>query len=138
MVRRAVWRLMALLGLREMSDLSPESEPKRTYDLFSPSDLAGAAYIPDMSCEDSKRARHRQRQARYEVRMRAGVALYPAPLSAIEIDAGRQHRGAVFFSRSAPKWDRRAGTCKNKLVSQNGRPRWADADHDQRTIASGF
>jgi hypothetical protein len=27
-----------------------------------------AAYIPDMSCEDSKRARHRQRQAAYEVR----------------------------------------------------------------------
>ena len=45
------------------------------------------AYIPDMSCEDSKRARHRQRQARYEARQRAGVALYPAPLGAAEIDA---------------------------------------------------
>ena len=45
------------------------------------------AYIPDMSCEDSKRARHRQRQARYEARQRAGVALYPAPLGASEIDA---------------------------------------------------
>ena len=30
--------------------------------------------------------RHRQRQARYEARQRAGVALYPAPLSAFEID----------------------------------------------------
>ena len=28
------------------------------------------AYIPDMSCQDSKRARHRQRQARYEARQR--------------------------------------------------------------------
>ena len=37
------------------------------------------AYIPDMSREDSKRARQRQRQARYEARQRAGVALYPAP-----------------------------------------------------------
>jgi hypothetical protein len=40
-----------------------------------------------MSREDSKRARHRQRQARYEARQRAGVALYPAPLGAAEIDA---------------------------------------------------
>jgi hypothetical protein len=46
-----------------------------------------AAYIPDMSCEDSKRACHRQRQARYEARLRAGVALYPAPLGAGEIEA---------------------------------------------------
>jgi hypothetical protein len=45
------------------------------------------AYIPDMSREDSKRARHRQRQAAYEARVRAGVALYPAPLGAVEIDA---------------------------------------------------
>ncbi len=28
------------------------------------------AYIPDMSREDSKRARHRQRQAAYEARVR--------------------------------------------------------------------
>jgi hypothetical protein len=28
-----------------------------------------------------------QRQARYEARLRAGVALYPAPLGAVEIDA---------------------------------------------------
>jgi hypothetical protein len=28
------------------------------------------AYIPCMSCEDSKRARHRQRQAAYEARVR--------------------------------------------------------------------
>lgn len=46
-----------------------------------------SAYIPDMSCEDSKRARQRQRQAAYEARLRAGVALYPAPLGASEIDA---------------------------------------------------
>jgi hypothetical protein len=46
-----------------------------------------AAYIPDMSCEDSKRACHCQRRARYEARLRAGVALYPAPLGAGEIDA---------------------------------------------------
>jgi hypothetical protein len=46
-----------------------------------------SAYIPDMSCEHSKRALHRQRQARYEARLRAGVALYPAPLGAVEIGA---------------------------------------------------
>ena len=45
------------------------------------------AYIDDMSCQDSKRARHRQRQARYEARLRDGVALYPVPLGAAEIDA---------------------------------------------------
>ena len=45
------------------------------------------AYIPDMSCQDAKRARHRQRQARYEARLRDGVALYPVPLGASEIDA---------------------------------------------------
>jgi hypothetical protein len=45
------------------------------------------AYIPDMSSEDSERARHRQRQARYEARLRDGVALYPVPLGALEIDA---------------------------------------------------
>jgi hypothetical protein len=32
------------------------------------------------------RLRQRQRQARYEARQRAGVALYPAPLGAAEID----------------------------------------------------
>jgi hypothetical protein len=42
------------------------------------------AYIPDMSCEDSKRERHRQRQAAYEARLRAGN---PAPLGSVEIDA---------------------------------------------------
>jgi hypothetical protein len=31
--------------------------------------------------------RHRQRQARYEARRRAGLALYPTPLGAAEIDA---------------------------------------------------
>jgi hypothetical protein len=40
-----------------------------------------------MSCPDSKRVHQRQRQARYEARQRAGVALYPAPLGADEIDA---------------------------------------------------
>jgi hypothetical protein len=43
-------------------------------DRLSPhSDLAideGAAYIADMSCDESKRARHRQRQAAYEARWR--------------------------------------------------------------------
>jgi hypothetical protein len=39
-----------------------------------------------MSCPDSKRARHRQRQARYEARMREGVGLFPTPLRASEID----------------------------------------------------
>ena len=37
--------------------------------------------------EKFKRLRQRQRQARYEARQRAGVALYPAPLGASEIDA---------------------------------------------------
>jgi len=45
------------------------------------------AYIADMSRQESKRVRHRQRQARYEARQRAVLALYPAPLSAAEIDA---------------------------------------------------
>ena len=36
--------------------------------------------------EESRRLRHRQRQARYEARQRAGVALYPVPLGATEID----------------------------------------------------
>ena len=40
-----------------------------------------------MSCEDSERARHRQRQAHTRPAKRAGVALYPAPLGAAEIDA---------------------------------------------------
>jgi hypothetical protein len=39
-----------------------------------------------MSCEDSKRASHRQRQARYEARLRDGIALYPVTLGAI-VDA---------------------------------------------------
>jgi hypothetical protein len=39
-----------------------------------------------MSCEDSKRARHRQRQAAYEARLRAGIGLFPTPLRAKEID----------------------------------------------------
>jgi len=45
------------------------------------------AYMPDMSCRDSKRARRRQRQARYEARRRSGVALYPAPVGVVERDA---------------------------------------------------
>jgi hypothetical protein len=54
--------------------------------LRAPSDISVSAYIPDMSCQNSKRVRHRQRQARYEARQRAGIALYPAPLGAGEID----------------------------------------------------
>ena len=45
------------------------------------------AYIADMSCEDSKRARHRQRHAAYEARLRAGVMLCLVPLGSDEIDA---------------------------------------------------
>lgn len=40
-----------------------------------------------MSRQESKRVHQRQRQARYEARLRAGVALYPVPLGAAEIDA---------------------------------------------------
>lgn len=36
---------------------------------------------------ESKRARQRQRQARYEARQRAGVALYPVPLGPTELNA---------------------------------------------------
>ena len=39
-----------------------------------------------MSPQDAKRARHCQRQARYEARMREGVGLFPTPLRASEID----------------------------------------------------
>jgi hypothetical protein len=49
-----------------------------------------------MSRGDSKRARHRQRQARYEASLREGVALYLASPSAIEMDA-LVHRGGIFF-----------------------------------------
>ena len=45
------------------------------------------AYIADMSCQDSKRARHRERQARYEARVRAGVMLCLVPLGPDEISA---------------------------------------------------
>jgi hypothetical protein len=44
------------------------------------------AYIADMSCDDPRRARHRQRQARYEARLRDGIGLFPTPLRASEID----------------------------------------------------
>lgn len=40
-----------------------------------------------MSRQDSKRQRQRERKARYEARQRTGIALYPAPLGALEIDA---------------------------------------------------
>jgi hypothetical protein len=40
----------------------------------------------DMSCDDPKRARHRQRQAAYEARLRDGVGVFPTPLRASEID----------------------------------------------------
>jgi hypothetical protein len=39
-----------------------------------------------MSRQDSKRARHRQRQARYEARLRDGIGLFPTPLRASEIE----------------------------------------------------
>jgi hypothetical protein len=40
-----------------------------------------------MSCQDySKRVRQRQRQARYEARLRNGIGLFPTPLGATEID----------------------------------------------------
>jgi hypothetical protein len=52
------------------------------------------------SQDDPKRARHRQSQAAYEARLRAGLRLYPAPLGAAEIDAlvalGWLADGAVF------------------------------------------
>ena len=40
----------------------------------------------DMSCQDSKRASQRQRQAAYEARLRDGIGLFPTPLRASEID----------------------------------------------------
>jgi hypothetical protein len=39
-----------------------------------------------MSRQDSKRARHRQRQAAYEARLRDGIGLFPTPLRADEIE----------------------------------------------------
>ena len=45
----------------------------------------GSKYL-GVPCQQSKRVRQRQRQARYEARQRAGVALYPVPLGATEID----------------------------------------------------
>ena len=40
-----------------------------------------------MSCQDSKRTRHRQRQAAYEARLRDGIAVYPVALGSPELDA---------------------------------------------------
>jgi hypothetical protein len=39
-----------------------------------------------MSCQESKRARQRQPQARYEARLRDGIVFFPTPLRASEID----------------------------------------------------
>jgi hypothetical protein len=39
-----------------------------------------------MLYDDRKHRRHRRRQAQYEARQRAGIAVYPVPLSAAEID----------------------------------------------------
>jgi hypothetical protein len=108
---------MALLGPREMSDLSPQRGPKRTmirvavtnrdfmrtrprlvsvdaaFDGLCPTQRSHlainecSAYISDMFRQDPKRARHRQRQARYEARQRAGLRLYPAPPGSAEIGA---------------------------------------------------
>ena len=39
------------------------------------------------SDDETCRARQRQRQARYEARQRAGVALYPVPLGPTELNA---------------------------------------------------
>jgi hypothetical protein len=39
--------------------------------LRSSGDVESATYIPDMSCDDPKCARHRQRQAAYEARLAA-------------------------------------------------------------------
>jgi hypothetical protein len=58
------------------------------------------AYIPDMLCQDTKRAR--QRQARYEARRRVGVALYPANLGGVEIDA--LHHGSYRTTTRTPTW----------------------------------
>jgi len=55
-----------------------------------------------MSYEHSKRALHRQRQARYEARQRAGVALYPANLGGVEIDA--LHHGSYRTTTTTPTW----------------------------------
>jgi hypothetical protein len=53
-----------------MPDLSPQSGPKRTFDQAALiwRFLSARPTSPDMSCKDSKRARHRQRQAAYEAR----------------------------------------------------------------------
>jgi hypothetical protein len=65
-----------------MSDLSPQSGPKQTFE-SARAHLAiceCTAYIPDMSCDDSKRARHRQRQAAYQARRPRLVSRF-TPLS---------------------------------------------------------
>ena len=55
-----------------------------------------SAYIPDMSCEDSKRARHRQRQARYEARSPERLPLSPGALRARRSRARRREGLTVF------------------------------------------
>lgn len=39
------------------------------------------------TCEETRRVNQRRRQASYEARRRVGVALYPTPLGAAEIEA---------------------------------------------------
>jgi hypothetical protein len=62
--------------------LNPQCGPKQTLITsrrFSPTICKSVAYIPDMSCDDSKRARHRQRQAAYEARLRDDIGLFSIP-----------------------------------------------------------
>src|SRR5262245_50585973 len=64
-------------------------------------------YIPDMSGDDSKLVSHRQLQAAYEARQRAGVMLCLVPLGPDEINALVRLRwlpsGAEATSRRRPR-----------------------------------
>jgi hypothetical protein len=48
------------------------------------------AYIPDISCEDSKRARHRQPQAAYEARF--AIATEASSLGGLSAPSLRCHQ----------------------------------------------
>jgi hypothetical protein len=91
------------------------------------------AYIPDTSCEDPKRARHRQRQARYEALQREQRSLSPGALRArrsrdlqragltVFHVVGHKRRVAARRSGDAPSVSRqiykfRRGVCKSAEI----------------------
>jgi hypothetical protein len=88
---RARCPLMALLGSCVMSDLSPHcGQSGHRSGRAHLAILAGRPTSSDMSCEDSKRARHHQRQAAYELH---SSEIPPADQLALKLRDGDQEQG---------------------------------------------